>query len=172
MKKMITLILMVMLSVGVLGTPHDFTQARQLVESKVSCSDLNDSQLEQIGDYYMEQMHPGNAHELMDEMHGGDGSATLQAMHRMIAKRIYCGEDSMGMMNSMMAGQDNQAMQGGMMGVGMMQSMGANNIGGNQMMASQGYGYWIFWQVLLVLLVVGLIALIYYSLFKLIGGKK
>lgn len=74
-----------------------FAQAEQLIESGISCESLTEEQLELIGDYYMEQMHPGEAHEAMDEMMGGEGSESLRQMHIQMAENNYCGKSS-GMM--------------------------------------------------------------------------
>ena len=81
---------------------HDFNETKQLIDSGISCDKLIDEQLEAIGDYYMEQMHPGEAHELMDEMMGGEGSESLRTVHINMAKTIYCNENvsSYGMMGS------------------------------------------------------------------------
>ncbi|MFH1095452.1 MAG: hypothetical protein V1728_04510 [Candidatus Micrarchaeota archaeon] len=75
----------------VLAQMDDFSAARQLVSQNVSCANLNDSQLELIGDYYMEQMHPGAAHAYMDSVMGGEGSASLRNTHIQIAEAFYCG---------------------------------------------------------------------------------
>src|SRR3989338_10460153 len=85
---------------------HNLAETKQLIDLGISCDKLTDEQLEAIGEYYMEQMHPGEAHELMDEMMGGEGSESLKQMHIQMAKRIYCNEDVSGMMGS-----------GGMMGM-------------------------------------------------------
>jgi len=77
---------------------HDFSKTKQLIDSGISCSELTNEQLEDIGDYYMEQMHPGEAHEYMDEMMGGEGSESLKQIHINIAKKIYCNENVNGMM--------------------------------------------------------------------------
>src|SRR3989344_3055175 len=77
---------------------HDFNETKQLIDSGISCDKLTDEQLEAMGDYYMEQMHPGEAHEMMDQMMGGEGSDTLKQMHIQMAKRLYCNEDVGGMM--------------------------------------------------------------------------
>ncbi len=92
----------------------EIEEGRNLIGSKVSCDDLNDEQLEAIGDYYMEQMHPGEQHEVMDEMMGGEGSESLGEMHINMARSFYCGEHDMmssGMMNTMM-GRSSTGMMG------------------------------------------------------------
>ena len=58
-----------------------FEQAEEIIKQKISCEDLTDDQLEVLGDYYMEQMHPGEQHEVMDEMMGGEGSESLRQAH-------------------------------------------------------------------------------------------
>src|SRR3989338_9381974 len=70
---------------------EDFTEAESIIEQKVPCENLSDDQLEKLGDYYMEQMHPGEAHELMDERMGGEGSESLKQMHISMGQRFYCG---------------------------------------------------------------------------------
>ncbi len=108
MKKTIYFILLVLIlsSTLVIAQSHeDFTKAEELIKSKVSCLQLTDEQLEMIGEYYMEQMHPGELHEMMDERMGGEGSESLKLVHINIAKSFYCGESkylSAGMMNMMM----------------------------------------------------------------------
>lgn len=99
----------------------EIEEGRQLIESKVSCDDLSEEQLEAIGEYYMEQMHPGEEHEVMDEMMGGEGSESLEEMHINMARSFYCGEHDMmssGMMNMMMGRGST-----GMMGFGRMMKM-------------------------------------------------
>src|SRR3989344_2462526 len=115
----------------------------------LSCSELSDEQLEVMGDYYMEQMHPGESHELMDTMMGGEGSASLKQVHINMAKRIYC--------------NDNVYIGYGMMGSGgMMNMMGRGVMGGYPTRYDySNYGYWnIFWIVLfaaVILLIVWII---------------
>ena len=92
-QKILVIVLMVTIAMllsltGVIAEGENFSEAKKLIESNTSCSELNDEQLEQIGDYYMEQMHPGEAHELMDKMHGGEGSTQLKQMHIFMAKRL------------------------------------------------------------------------------------
>ena len=54
----------------------EFAAAESIISHNTPCSELNDTQLEMIGDYYMEQIHPGEQHEYMDAMMGGEGSCT------------------------------------------------------------------------------------------------
>jgi len=104
----------------------------------MSCDKLSNEQLEAIGDYYMEQMHPGEAHEIMDNMMGGEGSESLKQVHINMARRIYCNENIY-------------------IGYGMMGSGGMMNMMGRGMMGNypasydySNYGYWnIFWILLL-----------------------
>ncbi len=49
----------------------------------------------------MELMHPGEAHELMHKMMGGEGSEAVRQMHIQMARSIYCNEPST-MMHGMM----------------------------------------------------------------------
>ena len=135
---------------------HDFSKTKQLIDSGISCNELTNEQLEMIGDYYMEQMHPGEAHEYMDGMMGGDGSESLKQVHINIAKRIYCNENVYGMMNG-----------GNMMGGGMM---------GNyyyQTQQNNSLGFQIFFFILLTLIIVILVLVIILLINKLKkGGKK
>ena len=105
MKKTILILAIFLLSTAAVlaqeGHNNEIEEGKKLVESKISCDKLSNEQLEAIGDYYMEQMHPGEAHELMDNMMGGEGSESLRQVHINMAKGIYCGESS-GMMQMMM----------------------------------------------------------------------
>ncbi len=124
MKPLLAVLLMIVFSAAAAAHDGDFEEAKQLVENEVPCSELTDEQLESIGDYYMEQMHPGEAHELMDRMMGGEGSESLKLAHINMAKRLYCNEGVSGMMGMTMGS-----------GYGMMGSGGMMN-----MMGNYGYG--------------------------------
>src|SRR3989339_1584216 len=150
MKKIILLIigLVLLLNLSLVSavTQQEIDEAKSLVDSKVNCDKLTNSQLEIIGEYYMEQMHPGESHELMHKMMGlEEGSETEEQFHVNMAKTIYCGES------------------GGMMGGGMMNMMYGGNTMGYGMMGNYGYGfgYWNFLNVLYVLLLIGLIILVF-----------
>ena len=138
----ITLLLIVfgiLISSQAFAQEHDFTQTKKLIDSGISCNKLTNEQLEEIGDYYMEQMHPGESHELMDNMMGGEGSESLKQVHINMAKRLYCKENVY-------------------IGYGMMGSGGRMNMMSRGMMGSypasydySNYGYWnIFWILLFV----------------------
>ena len=148
MKKITSILVIFLLGiVAVLAQEnHDgeIEEGKKLVESKTSCDKLSNEQLEAIGDYYMEQMHPGESHELMDNMMGGEGSESLKQVHINMAKQLYCNEN-------VYAGY-------GMMGSrGMMNMMGSYPAGydyGN-------YGYWnIFWILLFAAVIFLIIFLI------------
>ena len=143
MKKITSILVIFLLGiVAVLAQEnHDgeIEEGKKLVESKMSCDKLSNEQLEAIGDYYMEQMHPGEAHEIMDNMMGGEDSESLKQVHINMARRIYCNENIY-------------------IGYGMMGSGGMMNMMGRGMMGSypasydySNYGYWnIFWTLLFV----------------------
>lgn len=129
MKKIITIMLIFVLSILIVSSHGEetFAEAEELIESKIACDQLTDEQLEIVGDYYMEQMHPGEEHETMDEMMGGEGSENLRLMHINMAKSFYCGEHdvmSSGMMNMMMGRN-----------MGMMSSKKISMMGGENKMA-------------------------------------
>lgn len=48
---------------------------------KLDVSKISDDEWERLGDAVMELQHPGQAHEAMDRMMGGEGSETLRQMH-------------------------------------------------------------------------------------------
>lgn len=124
----------------------NFSDARQLIGSGVSCNSLSDDQLEGIGEYYMEQMHPGESHEFMHQRMGlAEGSAAEENFHISLAKMVYCGELSTGMMGMGM---------GGMMGSGY-GMMGAY-YGAGSLANLAG----ILWLIILILLAVALSLLI------------
>lgn len=127
-------------------TQQEINEAKSLIDSKADCKNLSDSQLEIIGEYYMEQMHPGEAHGLMHKMMGlEDGSGAEGQFHIQMARGLYCGEPG-GMMGS-----------GGMMG--MMNTMGGQT---NMMRGlTSNWGCWNFVNVLYAILLIGLIILVY-----------
>lgn len=116
---------------------------------ELSCNELTDSDFERLGDAVMESMHPGEAHERMDEMMGGEGSESLRQAHINMGLSFYCGE--------------HDAMSGGIMDM----MMGRTEImGSGNMMGSFGnyrtYGIfpWLFMVLVIVTLVLFIIWLI------------
>lgn len=167
-KKMFSLLFVLVITLHTVyaHTEQDFTEAEQLINSKISCDKLTESQFELMGDYYMEQMHPGEAHELMDKMMGGEGSESLKQMHIQMAKRLYCNEDAGGMMGggmmNMMIG--NNMLQGGMMqmmGGGMMNPLWTNN-----------YGYYSTWYLISPIASLILFTLIIYFGYKTFNRQR
>src|SRR3989338_6085254 len=135
-------------------TQQEIKEAKVLIDSKVDCKSLSDAQLEIIGEYEMELMHPGDSHEAMHKMMGlKEGSEPEKQFHISMAKTIYCGES------------------GGMMGGGMMSMMMGGNTGYG-MMGNYGYGlgYWNFLNVLYLILIIELIILVFLGIMKLWKG--
>jgi len=101
---------------------------------ELNLSKITDDQWEQLGDSVMEIQHPGQAHETMDQMMGGEGSESLRQMHINMGK-AYLGYGSSygsGMMGGGMMGNwnNNSSLKGGgfpMMGFGSMMGYGANS---------------------------------------------
>src|SRR3989338_4638663 len=89
-KNLVLYFIIALLSIGIVFSQSDeeiFKEAKQLIDAKTPCNELTEDQLEHIGDYLMEQIHPGEAHEVMDKMMGGEGSESLKFMHIAMAKR-------------------------------------------------------------------------------------
>src|SRR3989339_1278993 len=102
-------------------TQQEINEAKGLIDSKVDCKSLSDSQLEIIGEYEMELMHPGESHELMHQMMGlKESSEAEKQFHINMAKAIYCGEENVFGSGGMMGGGMMGMMMGGNMGYGMM----------------------------------------------------
>ena len=159
MKKIIFVaIVVLLLNLGLANaiTQQEIKEAKGLIDSKVDCKSLSDAQLEIIGEYEMELMHPGDSHEAMHKMMGlKEGSEPEKQFHINMAKTIYCGES------------------GGVMGGGMMSMMMGGNMGYG-MMGNYGYGfgYWNLLNVLYLILLIGLIILVFLGIVKLWKNMK
>ena len=163
----ILLLLVLGTALALAHSGEDFSEAQKLVESQAECSSLSDEQLEKIGDYYMEQMHPGEAHELMDQMHGGEGSAQLKQMHIFMAKKLYCKEENTGGGMMGLGGMTNNMMGGGMMGGGGFPMMGFGSMMGY---AGNSGVYGILGGITWIALVIFLVAGAYFFIKQ--AGKK
>jgi len=201
-KKIMALLALTMLFAGITlaiesdGMHGSFEQAEALINAKATCSSLTDEQLELIGDYVMEQMHPGEAHEAMDAMMGGEGSERLRLVHINMARSYYCGDaqamgtgmmysgyggNRVGMMGSAMMGQNYPA--AGDSGYGMISQYGAypgvqqgySGMGSMMNGGSMMYGYSL-WYPLLQLVYLALAALVFGAIFwwtyRLIAREK
>ena len=157
MRKIVLVMIVVLLlnlSLANAITEQEINEAKSLIDSKTDCKSLSDSQLEVIGEYYMEQMHPGESHELMHKMMGlEEGSDAEKQFHINMAKTIYCGEGGMMMGGNMMG-------SGGMTGYGMMGGYPAY------------YGYNSLLGILWLVFLVGAIALIIWLIYKFAGKGK
>ena len=166
--------LVFVLSIGIVyADAEEFAEAKKIIDAKTPCSKLTENELEMIGDYLMEQMHPGEAHEAMDKMMGGEGSESLRLVHIAMAKRLYCndasGSANYGMMGYGMMGMGSgQGMVGSIYRGGMANMMMGNGLMGYGMTGSgYGFGYWSFLNFLSLVLVIGLITLVYLWIIKL-----
>jgi len=166
MKKVLFIMaIILLLNLGLVSAinQQEINTAKSLIDSKTSCKSLSDSQLEIMGEYYMEQMHPGESHELMHQMMGlKEGSEDEEQFHINMAKAIYCGEENVFGSGGMMSGGMMGMMMGGNMGYGM---MGNNPFG-------YGYGYWSFWNIILSLFWIGLIVLVIWLIYKFIIKRE
>jgi len=133
---------------------------------KINPDKVSEQKLEELGDSLMEIMIGNHEeHERMDNMMGGDGSKSLNAMHSSIAYRYLSGIP-VGMM-------------GGMMGYnGMMNGFPLNNNlnykGGTSMMSNDygmmgwGFGNWvmIFIIIVFIFILIAIGVLIFYAIKK------
>ena len=88
-------------------------------QNDLDCTKVSDSQFETLGDAYMEVIHPGAAHEYMDQMMGGEGSASLQQAHIAMGRAyLGCWSDYAGapLTMPMMGGYWGNTMMGGWSG--------------------------------------------------------
>jgi len=130
----------------------EITDAQGAKDSNsIDCTKATEAQLEELGDAVMEKMHPGDQHELMDKMMGGEGSASLKAAHIALGQRyLGCGNNSgYGMMGGYgLPTNNNNRNAAGWTGM-----MGGND--SYSMMGGYGnFGFHWFWPILFLLLII------------------
>ena len=138
------LVVTLFLSIGLVNavSQEELNDARALIDSKITCDKLTNDQLEIIGEYYMEQMMPGEAHKRAHEMMGlKEGSEAEEQFHINLAKRSYC-SGNIGMMTGGMMGNNYQNPQ-------------YNNFYQNNF-----FGFQIFFYIFLTLVIIILILVI------------
>jgi len=111
MKKEFVCLVVVFLILASFVTAHgeeEFHDAEEIIQKEILCDDLSEEDLEILGDYYMEQIHPGEAHIKMDKMMGGEGSESLRQMHINMGIRFYCNNNVGTGMMGMMYGQQTE----------------------------------------------------------------
>lgn len=130
-------------------------------QAKVDCSKVTDDQFNTLGDAYMGVMLPNQQqHEAMDNMMGGEGSASLRQAH------INMGRSYLGCWSNYNSGPVYMPMMGG---YGIMNELGAYNnnypggiMGGYgsgwNMMGNWGFGGWVTTVLVWVLLILGIVA--------------
>jgi len=76
---------------------EEIAEGKEIVRDQISCDQLSDEQLESIGEYFMEQMHPGSAHNAMHQHMGiEEGTPHHMDFHVNMASAMYCGEQTGG----------------------------------------------------------------------------
>lgn len=154
MKRLVLFVIILILLVdNIAFANEDFDKAVELIQNKVTCDKLTNEQLEIIGDYFMEQMHPGKLHEIMDERMGGEGSENLKLVHINMAKMFYCGQSNVIPMSMMSV----------MMNRGGFNMMGYNNL---------FYGMGWFGMLFMILFWIGIIWLIVWIIQQITKNKE
>jgi len=133
---------------------------------KLDLSKVTDDQWEELGDAVMEQQHPGEAHEAMDQMMGGEGSESLKLMHINMGKAyLGYGDTNYGpgaMMGVGMMGNrsfnTNIWQRSSMMGSAGSPFMGAGGFGFGPMMGDGAYGSYGVFGVITWILIVAFLA--------------
>lgn len=98
MKNKTLILLIILLSATTLSANDnhaaEINKGKTLIENRISCEKLDDKQLETIGEYTMEQMHPRESHNTMHTMMSmEEGTAYHQKIHTNIARTKYCNDD-------------------------------------------------------------------------------
>ncbi len=112
-------------------------------QSELSCDAVTDDQFEELGDAVMQTMiGDDEAHEVMDNMMGGEGSTSLRSMHIAMGQRyLGCAQGQFGTMGMM-------GMMGGLRGGdGFMMSNFYSPWG---MTGMSGIGMLLFWVVVII----------------------
>ena len=105
---------------------------QQIIDQRIPCAQLNQTQREMVGDYYMSQVFSPQQHEYIDSMMGGDGAPMAEQMHINFAYRYYCDAGSAG----------TNATEPAYYGYGMMGSYGnADGYGNANGYGMMGYNY-------------------------------
>lgn len=129
-------------------------------QAKVDCSKVTDDQFDKLGDAYMSVMLPNRQqHEVMDNMMGGEGSASLRQAH------INMGRSYLGCWSNYNSGPVYMPMMGG---YGLMNGLSAyNNYSGGMMggygsgwnmMGNWGFGVWVTIVLVWALLILSIVA--------------
>ncbi len=157
MSGMIFLVLTLFLANFVLADGNHeaiFEQAKELIDSRITCDELSEAQFEILGEYYMELMAPGELHEIMDARLGGEGSESLRLAHINIGKMQYCGEYAgMSGVGFMMGSGGSSGMYGGNLDSDSNSGWMGSDMGGSNYSKSYGVFGWIVGLLVIVALV-------------------
>lgn len=142
----------------------------------IDCNKVSDQQFEEVGDAVMETMHPGEQHELMDQMmarlptpersdggQGGEGSDSLKTMHITMGQNyLNCSQETTNTTGGMMGWFKNNLGEGG-----------DNSMMGNfsDLGVWSSFG-WIFMIAFWTLIIIGIVALIKWLIAQSSPGSK
>lgn len=150
LKNFIFIVIVIMItSLTFAHEDNQLNKAEEIIKSGIPCNELTEEQFEVLGDYYMEKMHPGEAHEIMDRMMSNGDPERLRQMHIAMGKSIYCNDN-----------YPEIPVMGGMMGM--------MNFGIPHSFMWGAMNYWALFWIILVVAIILLIFLIIY----LIQGQK
>ena len=160
----IVIVLSLFVSLVAAVSQKELDGAKKIIDSNATCDKLSNENLELIGEYYMEQMMPGEAHKRAHEMMGlEEGSDAEEQFHISMAKRMYCNESAgiAGMMGGRMMGGN---MMNNMMGGGMMNMMGNNMM--NFGKYPYNYTYSNSWDILWIIIWAAIIISVFWFIYK------
>jgi uncharacterized membrane protein len=130
---------------------------------------VSDEDLEEIGEAVMDLMHPNERkHELMDQMMGGEGSESLEYMHRMMGYRYLRGEYDGPISPKMGRGMMGMRMMGGLpmteWGMHGRRGRGAYSAFPGSMMG----GSWplFFWRIVMWIILLGVIGVVIWLIIR------
>ncbi len=96
---------------------EELAEGQRIVENNIACDQLSNDELEAVGEYLMELMHPGELHDLMHQRMGiTEGTPEHDQVHINMAQMMYCGNGMMGYRSWMMGYRGGITQNYGMMG--------------------------------------------------------